>query len=405
METDFLSSKKISKKEWVLEFLPKDLIYLTEVKKIHWNGKNLKTDYLINIIHFMLSKYFFSNKEEICLSSEVLRKWYGTHYNYYLEFLTDHNIIVKTGNYFVGTKCNSFKLNPIYYESGLNNIIRWKNTNPFLLKKWKSKQLEFQIDNITNGKIINPIVKRMIIEDLYHIDIDYKKAVECVENMLKNGILNTDKSYIKNMMSVEAINDGCLFHIEDQYGRLHTNLTVLKKSIRTECIKIDGEDVIELDIANSQPLFLSVLLKEKGFDLTNVHAYEYYKDTVKNGIIYDIIAEEMDISRSECKTKMFCLLFGENKWNSPIDRAFKKHFPEVYNWIVEEKTKANNYKIIAHELQRKESKLIFDTIIYRLKKEIPSIRLFTVHDSIIYPKKWKNKVEEIFYQYVDLLFA
>ena len=73
--------------------------------------------------------------------------------------------------------------------------------------------------------------------------------------------------------------------------------------------------------------------------------------------------------------------------------------------MIDEKRNTNDHRIIAHELQKKESRLIFDIIIYKIKKEIPDIKLFTVHDSILFPKKYKEKVSEIFYNQVDLLFS
>ena len=63
---------------------------------------------------------------------------------------------------------------------------------------------------------------------------------------------------------------------------------------------------------------------------------------------------------------LFYVLFGENKWNSKIDMAFRKFFPEIFDWMVNEKRRTNDHRIIAHELQKKESKLIFDIIIYKI---------------------------------------
>jgi hypothetical protein len=402
---EYLSKKRIKEKQWILEFVPKDLIYLTQTNKISWKNKNLKTAYIIHLINYMICKYYHTDTKEVNLSSEVMRKWYGTFYNFYLDFLMEHDILIKTKNYCVAKKCNTYTLNDRYYNKGISLFTRWKNDNPFLLKKWKEKQLEYEIQSLNDEKLINPWVKKQLIDDLYYVEVDFEEASKLLLQMYFEGKLDSDKSYLKNLLSIESIQDGTLFYVEDDYGRLHTNFTVLKKIIRTDYVKIQGEEVEELDIPNSQPTFLAILLKEKGFHLQYPEAYEFYKNIVKEGKIYDMLAEEMGIERKDCKQKMFYVLFGKNKWDSKIDRAFKKFFPEVFEWMVNEKRVANDHRTISHELQRRESKLIFDTIIYRIKKEIPQIKLFTVHDSILFPKKYKEKVDDIFYRYVDLLFV
>lgn len=402
---EYLSKKRIKEKKWILEFVPLDLVHLTQQKKVIWKNKNLKTEYIIHFINYMICKYYHTDKKEVKLSSEVLRKWYGTFYNYYLDFLMEHDILSKTKNYFVGLKCNTYTLNERYYNKGIHLFTRWKNENPFILKKWKEKQLEYEIQSLNDTKLINPWVKKQLIDDLYYVEVDFEGASKKLLQMYFDGQLDSDKAYLKNLLSIESIQDGTLFYIEDDYGRLHTNFTVLKKTIRKEYITIQGEEVEELDIPNSQPTFLAILLKEKGFAKDHPQAYEYYKNIVKEGKIYDMLAEELGITRDECKKNMFYVLFGENRWDSKIDRAFRKFFPEVFEWMVKEKRDMNDHRTISHELQKRESKLIFDNIIFRIKKEIPLIKLFTVHDSILYPKKYSQKVSEIFYNQVDALFA
>lgn len=401
---EYLSKKRINEKTHILEFVPKDLLHLTTQSKISWKGKNLKTAYLIHFIHYMLHKYFCTDEKEVNLSSEVMRMWYGTFYNFYLDFLLEHDILIKVKSYYVGKKCITYTLNERYY-TGQDIFTRWKNTNPFILKKWKEKQLEYEINSLNVTHIINPWVKKQLIDDLYYIEVDFENASKKLLQMRYENKLGNDKAFMKNLLSIESIKDGTLFYVEDKYGRLHTNFTVLKKVIRKEYITIEGEEVEELDIPNSQPTFLAVLLKEKGFDKMYPEEYEYYKAIVKEGKIYDMLAEELNITRDECKKNLFCVLFGQNRWDSKIDRAFKKFFPEVFNWIVKEKDDAKDYRIIAQELQKRESKLIFDNIVFRIKKDIPQIKIFTIHDSIMYPKKYSEKVKAIFYNHVDALFA
>ena len=45
----------------------------------------------------------------------------------------------------------------------------------------------------------------------------------------------------------------------DDFGRFHTNYTILKKEIRNNYLTISNEMLIEIDVKNSQPLFFAVL--------------------------------------------------------------------------------------------------------------------------------------------------
>lgn len=398
----YLAQTKIENKKYLYQFLPKKLEFLIKTDKIVYKDNNLKTKYLADIIHYMYCRYFFADKKQVNLSSIILRQKYGTNYNYYIEYLIDNNILINDKNYYKGRFSKLFSLNSEYYDNDIK-ILRWRNDDKIILKKWKKSQLEFEVDSLNDTKIINSWVKKELINDLYYVEIDFENASKHLLQMKEEGKIETEKSYWKNLLSVESIKDGTLFYIEDDYGRLHTNFTILKKVIRTEFIKINGEEVDELDIPNSQPMFLALLLKEDNFHIKYPKAYINYLNIVKNGKIYDLLCSEINIDRADCKKRIFMCLFGENKWECKFDRIFKKIFPEIFNWMLEKKAK--DYRVIAHELQKKESKLIFDNIIYRIKKEIPDIKLFTVHDSIIYPKKYSEKVSEIFYNQVELLFS
>ena len=55
-----------------------------------------------------------------------------------------------------------------------------------------------------------------------------------------------------------------------------------------------------------------------------------------------------------------------------------------------------DYRILAYNLQRSESNLIFNKIIKKLMDIYPEIKIVTVHDSIICSIKYKDIVEIIF---------
>ena len=101
-----------SNDNYLLQFISKDFQYLTQQNKISYKGINLKCSYLIHLIHELLIKFYFSNNTEIKfnLSSLILRKKYGEHYNYYIEYLCENGFMSLVSKYYVGKKTNSYKL-------------------------------------------------------------------------------------------------------------------------------------------------------------------------------------------------------------------------------------------------------------------------------------------------------
>ena len=392
---------KISNKKHILQFIPKNLSFLNETKILFFNEKKLKTAYIIDIIHKMMCRKYFSNKTEINLSSKILREWYGTYYNYYIDYLVKHDIIILISNYRVSLKCATYMLNSDCFSGNIKDVIRIQNNDKIIVKKWIKAHVESDID-MMNSNVLSKTIKNKLIKDLYHVEIDFKRSTEYLKNIYDNNEIDID-SYWKNQLSIEAIEDGSIFHVEDDYGRLHTNFTVLKRAIRKEFITIDGNNCAELDIACSQPVFLIGVLKKLDFHITHREAFDKYYNIVKSGKIYDKISEYYPKSkRDDVKKGVYKVLFGKQSLKFKENKIFYKLFPEIFMFIKD--YKKDNHKILAHELQRLESDLIFNHICYRLKKEIPNMRLITIHDSIFFPEQYLEKTSEIFYNFVDTLF-
>ena len=76
---------------------------------------------------------------------------------------------------------------------------------------------------------------------------------------------------------IKRIAEGDFFSIPDRYGRFHSNLTNLKKTLRP-FLRYRNSELVNLDIANSQPmvfcLLLVNLLSNNG-KLNNLIDYEF----------------------------------------------------------------------------------------------------------------------------------
>jgi len=399
----------MSSTKYIYQFIPIEFEYLTKTKKIEHKEHNLKTAYLINIIHEIVLKYYFSNKKYIDfdnindirfnLWSVILRNKYGMHYSKYIEYLLEKGFMEMVSNYYATKKAKTYRLN--YFN--INTIKRVKTNDAILAKKNNRDYLENSITNYNNSPIDIKIRKKLI-DDLYHVNVDYDNSIKYLNNLKNEGKIELNK-YYKNYTSLDSIKNNYLFFKFDEYGRFHTNFTILKREIRQNYIKIDNEEVIELDIKNSQPFFLSILFRNEIPEIDQKEKeIQNFTWLARQGLFYDYFMDKYNnLNRSEIKLLTYKVLFGHNGINSTENKIFQSVFPKIYDYVLEYKEINKDYRFLAHTLQRMESDFIFGKVIKEIYEKIPDIKLFTVHDSISYPIKYKSIVEEIFNRNLKLL--
>lgn len=372
-----------------LQFLPDILLDISESKNFFYKNQKLKSEYLIDIVHNLLLKYYFKKENSFTLSSVILKDKYGYLYNYYIDYLKEQNILILQKNYLKGSNSRIYNLNESIFSG---NIHRYRNNDKVLLKKYITKHLQFELDK---NCIIDKNIKKKLINDLYSVRIDIERSIFYLDS-LKNEDIDI---YNRNRYSVEAINDKHIFYHFDSYGRMHTNFTILKSFIRKNCLLIDDEETCEIDINNSQPLFLSKLILDSNTKWVKHDEFNLFFLLVKNGTYYQYIIDNLNLkNKSDAKELTYKVFFGQNRDNSKYDKLFSSLFPTIHNFIKLYKKEHNDYRILAYDLQKAESNLIFNNIIRKVMIFNPDIKIVTVHDSIIIPKKWKKEVSNIFYQ-------
>ena len=380
-------SKNLEKKKYSIQFLPTQLIQESKTKHHVYKNQKIKSAYLVDIVHNLILKYYFKKDNSFNLSSIVLKEKYGHIYNYYIEYLVEKKILVLVKNHMKGKNARIYKLS----DDVINGTItRYKNEDRTLLKKYKNAVSLITKEDIESSKIL-PEVKRKLVEDLFHIEIDYSRSIF----FLDSTIQDTD-IYNRNKYSVECINDKHIFYHFDNYGRMHTNFTILKSFIRKNCLLIDGEETFEIDIKNSQPLFLCKLIEADGKEIVDQNEYELFKYLTMNGKFYQYVIDNSDIKvKKTIKECIYKVFFGKN-YHNKHDQLFKKIFPTIHNFIKYYKKIKGGYKVLSYDLQNLESELVFNKIVNEVRINHPEIHLITVHDSIICSKKHKNIIIDIF---------
>jgi len=389
-----------TEKGYLYQFIPKEFEYLTKVTTLEYKDKKLKTAYLVNIIHELILKYYFTNEVKHNLWSVILKKKYGKYYSHYIKYLVEYDFMEIVSSYYAGKKAKTYKLNITELD-----VFRTRITDKIVLKK-HNKDYIFRSFTAIQESPIEMSLRKKLIDDLYHVNIDYVNAKQWLETQKSSKKIDLNK-YFKNLNSIDGINTEHIFFKFDSYGRLHTNFTVLKKHIRSNFLTIDGLEITEIDLPNSQPYFFGVYLKKEIGEENFNEEIKKFIDVVKNGLIYDEILEKhSDIlsSRNDAKILMYKVLFGKNIDKRIENKIFKSMYPTVYSYIKEYKYLSDDYKSLSHQLQIIESDFIYNKCVKTIKKKFQKIKLFTIHDSIIFPIKYKEEVQLVFNNYLkDLL--
>ena len=381
--------KKLEDKKHSLQFLPQTLEDLSKHKTFNYKNQNLKVSYIVDIVHNLILKYYFKKENKFNLMSTILKEKYGHLYNYYIDYLVDNNILEMLVNYKAGRNARIYKINDKILKGPIK---RYLNKDNILLKKYRNKVSQVEEAGLKN-KMIDDDVKAKLVDDLFYIDIQFDRSIFYLDNLNNQDI----DIYNRNKYSVECINDKHIFYHFDNYGRMHTNFTILKSFIRKNCLLIDGDETYEIDINNSQPLFLTKIITDTDTKWVKEDEFELFKYLTLNGKYYQYVMDYLKTTdKGSVKEMTYKVLFGKNASNSKADKVFQELFPSIHYFIKLYKREHKDYKILAYELQRAESNLIFNKIIKEIMIFYPEIKLVTVHDSIIIPRKYKDPVESIF---------
>lgn len=210
--------------------------------------------------------------------------------------------------------------------------------------------------------------------------------------------------------------------IDSNVHRLHSAITNMQKDYRN-FLRYDGEELTAIDISNSQPFLLSILLRFEFWNRTS-DAYinighlpeniqemftpkllheikKYLADTpeekfvnyireASEGHLYEFMQKKInkpDIDRSRVKTMTLITFFSDNRYlNQPAEdaalkRQFRRLFPEIYKLIVLGKRGRKNR--FACLMQSVESEIILHRCCRRIWDEGEhKVPVFTIHDSI-----------------------
>jgi hypothetical protein len=228
------------------------------------------------------------------------------------------------------------------------------------------------------------------------------------------------------------IDEGEISFCVCRYGRVHTSLTRLPKLARS-ALTFEGEKLECLDIANSQPLFLSVILQNPA-KYENVKFFQsnpylplntqplpntqplsplsittptialspvlstitptrsddpkltIFSSLCEAGNLYEFLSDGR--SRDDVKTDLFAAIYGKPRSHNELMAKIKELWPAEAKAIA--RLKRNDYRYLPRLLQLVESTFIINGVCRRLMAA--DIPCFTIHDSVLTTPRWVETV-------------
>lgn len=227
---------------------------------------------------------------------------------------------------------------------------------------WKLKEIEdYELVKKLTGKydIIKDNVNKygrgyQIVNYWFNLlEIDVKKAKKSMSNRYNRTDMNRNQ-YDSAICSINLFGNEMKFiTVDDTSNRLHCNLTNIDAKLR-KFLTINGERLAQVDISNSQPLFLGMVMKDNAM-IDPVELDKYIR-LVCTGKFYIFLAAKMsgesldlddpDVKKAFKKSIFSGVLFDRNRKKlSKYEELFQKEFPAIFAEV--RRMKAKNYKAIA----------------------------------------------------------
>lgn len=388
------------------------------------------------------------------LQSVFLHAAIGNDYNSVIEDLVNWGFIGRSLSYLVGTDKVRGRSKAFWFQYPYSNY--WKeycysrerrmqevNELPRKFGRTRSypvksrpflKRLEACAIDVKSRQLLDPRVSGCH-ESLSHFTIDRKRAAKVLDSLVEDRSMTASrrKRELAKVDRFNSVNENpaALFVKKDRFGRIHTNITQLKKEVRSECLFCDGKPTAGIDIKSSQGAFLGAIFRtladtggfldlkssptmnelRKQAGIRDAGRYleecDRYDALLREGRLYEFFASEMsgdfdldrEVGRDEAKHAFFVMLFGPvfvdeagDEMKLAVRRVWAEHFPTLLLAI--ERMKAGNYAALAREMQRIESSFVFDRAIPRIVREL-GCPYCTVHDSIIVAEEFGDRVKSI----------
>lgn len=423
---------------------------IRSVSKYGGIGSSLKFDpvrfiYILGLISSIPARNKDSITETgyVSINSKLIRNFFKDYLSY-LDYLILTGVLETKGQYIQGKQSKGYR----FTERYANALLVRYDYPAFIQNTDNVASIQEEIYNKKTGNFVhNPILDFPYLSYWYStkgLQIDEEAALTCAYQMMQDKIskgiqswdINRDKSrnnlikrknpltqYHAALYNINSIAIGDYkVSIDSNVHRLHSVITNLQKDYR-RFLSYNGQKLVNVDICNSQPYLLCLLLNPSFWDKTSdiplnigmlshniqgmvqeEHLSEIYKyvlslsachdtalenyiKTASQGKVYEYMQEvinkreNVNLKRDDIKTMILTTLFSKNRFMPTYKKYFKQNFPQIYELI--RLVKKENHETLACILQNIESEIILHRCCCQIwnisNHQVP---VFTIHDSI-----------------------
>ena len=399
---------------------------------LHWITNNIKTD----------SWGYLEEDDWTPLYSPIIQQNGIKDFPMYRDWLLKAGVIESDGSYHEG-KSRCYRIAFDYLSP----------TKPRVIRRWT---LIKKIDKVREERL--EAVKTFpelwgFMKGLQFSTSEANRAILSDFRIKKEG--NIRKDYKSLNFSLKSIRDfradQWQFFQGEKSGRLFSNVTFMPKIVR-RCLHYREQQLVEVDIKNSQPFMANIILKKafweekhgedhftiydfkKSFGnrlfnsiIGNVMGVSWEGDHIstlmlaknptahdildftvfseisQKGLIYEHMVKDfkgrfgITKSRDDMKKGVLQAMYSDNRFfglpDARLKRAFRDLFPRVYDVMAAiKRSKKNNLAIL---LQSVERKLFLERIVPRLLETHPEVPVFTIHDAIVTLRGYEDSVKEV----------
>jgi len=441
----------------VVNYLQEKVREQKPFKEFKWDNALYFLSLVISIPAYQKDKTYLWGF--IPMDSQRLKKK-DSNYSKYFEYFVQIEILDKK-NHSKGRTCTRYRYN-------------WQSIN---LEGVEC--LDFSIFEMTDKFLVKNLLKETSGNDCPHLSKWFNDGLFLDVDRL-NDDLSSEFCYNKYSLSYTRLNPimakaysywytALMFREQcyrisrnpDSDNRLHTNLTNMPSKFRPY-LTYYGENIQSLDIKNSQPYFMVLVLESlsnskiieimsRVFGIENIgtmlqklqettcskafqQEFAPLKKAVLTGGFYEFLMPlfpdikpdydgvfrkkfyDSDTGKAEIcgfptkrdmmKKLTLQILYTPLKRPSKEYLIFKQHFPLLCECIEVFKTTSNekdSFKLFPKLLQQVESDCVIDTITKQIAKTNPDMPLWTIHDSFCTTQSWfpilESMAQELFLSY------
>ena len=270
-------------------------------------------------------------------------------------------------------------------------------TNTFTSRKFKIG--DKYMSNIKSYECLDERLKKRLT---LHSEQEFKELPEYLQRLgdICNNKFPFDKKkaykiaeqYEKDYSEhIESCANSTTFVKGTNVNRIYTKYTLLPSKLRGAIKHADSTNLWEIDITNCQPFLLNKWVKD-------TEDGKLWKMLTSTGSLYEhFVTETMD--RNTVKKEMFQFMFGKLKYGkSKMLPIIKKEFPEVFR-VMQYLDNISLTGKRAYLLQNLEADIMLKNV--AVKCMDLNIDILTIHDSLIFDKKYKSIITSIIEEEVE----